>query len=54
MSPRDFWDLTLVEYWWLHDSHMEQHKGQGGHLTQRDLDELDEFFEANKVKYGRK
>lgn len=54
ISPRDFWDMTLVEYWWLHASYMEQHQRQSGALTKEDLAELDEYFEANKVKYGRK
>jgi hypothetical protein len=47
--------MTLVEFWWCQADHLAQVDGApSAKMTQDELDELERFFEENKVKYGRK
>jgi hypothetical protein len=46
--------MTLEEFWWLQEDQAKQVSAAKGGMTRAELDELDEWFEANKVKYGRK
>lgn len=54
IAPAEFWGMTLEEFWWLQEDQAAQMRAQSGALSRAELDELDEWFELNKVKYERK
>jgi len=53
IPPSEFWGMTLEEFWWLQADSLEQARKTSGAMTKAELDELDAWFEDNKVKYGR-
>ena len=46
ISPSEFWDMTLPEWFVLHELHRPRDKARdyAGNLVQADVDELAEFL----------